>query len=413
VSAPSVWDVIVVGAGPAGLAAAHTAASAGARTLVLERGEHPRYKTCGGGLVGTSLGVVTALDFTALAMTPTDVVAPEVVAPDVVAPDVATPAQLATRNQVHAVTFTHNGRRGFTRRELAPLLGMVRRDQFDDALRTAAVAAGAVVRQRTRVRGVEQDNECAYARLADGSRIAARVLVGADGSSGVTAHHVGVQFGQVDLGLELELPVPERVHRRWRGRVLIDWGPLPGSYGWVFPKDDRLTVGVIAARGHGEQTRHYFRAFVDRLSLADIEPAHDSGHLTRCRTDDSPLRRGRVIVAGDAAGLLEPWTREGISYALRSGVAAGSSAATAAAHGDTEGILREYESRIERTLAPEMRVGRRLLAAFARHPGAFHLALATPPGWRSFSRFCRGDLTFAPIVDRLPVRMAVAAMTRG
>jgi flavin-dependent dehydrogenase len=267
------------------------------------------------------------------------------------------------------------------------------------------------------VRGVEQDDEYAYARLADGTSVAARVLIGADGSSGVTSHHVGVQFGQVDLGLELELPVPEAVRQRWRGRVLLDWGPLPGSYGWVFPKDDRLTVGVIAARGHGEQTKGYLRAFVDRLGLSGTEPVHDSGHLTRCRTDESPLRRGRIVVAGDAAGLLEPWTREGISYALRSGAAAGSTAAIAARCGpareDTESALRAYESQVERSLAPEMRAGRRLLAAFAKHPGAFHLALATPPGWRSFRRFCRGDLTFAQIIDRLPLRMAVAAMTRG
>jgi flavin-dependent dehydrogenase len=40
----------------------------------------------------------------------------------------------------------------------------------------------------------------------------------------------------------------------WRGRVLLDWGPIPGSYGWLFPKADTLTVGVIAARGAGDQT---------------------------------------------------------------------------------------------------------------------------------------------------------------
>ena len=80
---------------------------------------------------------------------------------------------------------------------------------------------------------------------------------------------------------------------------------------------------MIAARGQGERTKRYLRDFVARLGLAGVEPEHDSGHLTRCRTADSPLRRGRVLVAGDAAGLLEPWTREGISYALRSGALAG------------------------------------------------------------------------------------------
>src|SRR5262249_27357462 len=135
------------------------------------------------------------------------------------------------------------------------------------------------------------------------------------------------------------------------------------------------------------------------------EPAEDSGHLTRCRAADSPLVKGRVLVAGDAAGLLEPWTREGISYALRSGGAAG----RAAAAGDPDAYLAE----LDRVLLPEMLAGQRLLAAFARPPGAFHAALATPPGWRAFTRFCHGDRGFATTVDRLPVRLAVAALSRG
>lgn len=374
-SEPVEWDVVVVGAGPAGLAAAHAAASADARTLVLERARHPRYKTCGGGLVGASL---TAVD--AFGLVP--------------------PA----RDLIHAASFTHRGRRGFTRRSRKPLVAMVRREEFDDALREAAVKAGAVVREGSAVRGVEQDSGYAYARLADGTRVAGRYLVGADGSASVTARHVGVHCGQIDLGLELELPVPEQIRARWRHRLLIDWGPLPGSYGWVFPKDDRLTVGVIAAKGEGERTRAYLHDLVSRLGLAGIEPAEDSGHLTRCRDSGSPLVKGRVLVAGDAAGLLEPWTREGISFALRSGAAAGRAA--------TLGDPAAYRAELDRTLLPEMVAGQRLLAAFARRPGAFHAALATPPGWWTFTRFCRSDAAFAALVDWLPVRLVVTALTR-
>ncbi|MEU4570320.1 geranylgeranyl reductase family protein [Micromonospora sp. NPDC023956] len=370
----TVWDCAVIGAGPAGLTAAYAAARAGLRTVVVERAAHPRYKTCGGGLIGTSLAAV--------------------------ADRIDVPAD----DRVDRITFTRDGRRGFTRRHTAPLVTMVRREEFDLRLRDAAVAAGAEMRERAPVRALEQDPDQVRVRLADGDTVTARYVVGADGSSGVTARHVDVRYRQVDLGLEQELPVPEAVAARWRGRVLLDWGPVPGSYGWVFPKGDVLTVGVIASRGEGERTRAYLRSFLERLGLTGLEPAHDSGHLTRCRADDAPLRRGRVLVAGDAAGLLEPWSREGISYALRSGALAGEAVAA--------GDLDRYPRAVHTDLVPSMRAGHRLLDVFARRPEVFHALLATPPGWRMFVRFCQGRTSFDETLNRAPVRAALALLDR-
>ena len=367
-------DLVVVGGGPAGLSAAHAAASAGVRTLVVERATHPRYKTCGGGLIGTSLA------------------------------EVAGRVEVPAHDRVDRLTFTRDGRRAFTRRHPAPLVTMIRREEFDDRLRAATVAAGAQVREGVAVRAIEQDPDEVRLRLAGGELVRARTVIGADGSSGVTARHVGVRFRQVDLGLELELPVDAAERDRWRGRVLLDWGPLPGSYAWVFPKGDRLTVGVISARGDGDRTRAYLRDFTDRLGLSGVTPEHDSGHLTRCRTGDSPLRHGRVLVAGDAAGLLEPWSREGISYALRSGRLAGEAVAA--------GDLHAYAREVDRRLVPEMRAGHRLLETFERRPDVFHAMLASPPGWRMFVRFCQGRASFAEMLDRRPVRAGLALLDR-
>ena len=380
------WDVAIVGAGPAGLSAAAAAASAGARTVVLERAVHPRYKTCGGGLIGTSLA---ALD-----------------------PDLALPV----RERVDAATFTLNGKREFTRHGDDALLAMVLREEFDDVLRQAAVKAGAVVRQQALVRVVGEEAGVACARLADGTDLCARTLVGADGSAGVTARYVGVEFSNVDLGLEVEVTAPAPVQQEWNGRILIDWGPIPSSYGWVFPKADRLTVGVIAPRGNSDQTKKYLRAFIDRLGLGSFPFLYDSGHLTRCRAQSSPLRRGHVLVAGDAAGLLEPWTREGISFALRSGSAAGTYAAKAARGPDEQSAdqaLEEYVQAVYQRLVPEMDAGRRVLAAFSRHPGVMHAGLATPAGWRVFARFCRGDLAWPSLTDHPLLGPAISVMGRA
>jgi flavin-dependent dehydrogenase len=279
---------------------------------------------------------------------------------------------------------------------------MVNRAEFDAALADAAGQAGAELWQKRSVRSLDEDADGVQVTLVGGERLTAGCVVGADGSAGITSRYVGVSYDQVDLGLELELLASPDRYASWQGRLLIDWGPVPGSYGWVFPKHDRLTVGVIASRGQGDATRAYLRDFVDGLGLADLVAEHDSGHLTRCRSVASPLRRGRVLVAGDAAGLLEPWTREGISFALRSGALAGAAAASDPSR---------YPSDVERVLGPSMRAGRRLLAAYSRHPGMFHRVLNTGPGWRLFARFARGEMTFDTIVDRRPIRAALSLLS--
>ena len=370
------YDVLVVGTGPAGASAAYAAASSGARTLLVDRATPPRYKCCGGGLIGLS-SANAGIDLAPL-----------------------------TRDAVTRMTFSKDGRQRYTRtaRGGRPIFRLVMRADFDAALVARAVDAGAECRTGVAVRSLtESPGGGVRVALADGSAVESRYVVGADGTGGRTGAYVGVSLAQVDVGLEGEFPTPPRAAAFWRGRVLIDWGPVPGSYGWVFPKGGLLTVGVIGPRSSGEEMRAYYESFVARLGLGS--PATFSGHLTRCRTPESPLRRGNVLVAGDAAGLLEPWTREGISYALRSGRAAG----LAAAADDPAA----YERYVAAELEPEMAAGRAFLAAFESNRQVFHGFLASVPGgWRLFSRLVAGETTLARQVRKPYVRAVLRAVTR-
>ncbi|HVN12077.1 MAG TPA: geranylgeranyl reductase family protein [Kineosporiaceae bacterium] len=398
--ADDVWDVVVVGAGPAGSSAALAAARAGARTLVLDRARFPRYKTCGGGLVGSTLAALP------------------------------TGLRIPVRQEITEATFTLHGRQPVTRRSRPPFLTMVDRADFDETLLRAAIDAGAAARLGAMVLTVAEADHAGDVRVEtrDGP-IRARFVVGADGSASRIARHVGVVLAEVDLGLELELESGGHAGD-WQGRLHLDFGTAPGSYGWVFPKGDRLTVGVIAAKGGGEAERRYLDRYVAALGLDRARVLVDSGHLTRCRAPGSPLGRGRVLVAGDAAGLLDPWMREGISFAVRSGLMAGRIAADAAreqaarARGEGGGAgsagvehrprpsdvaQAEYRRWVDTTLTPEMDAGRVFLAGFRRRPDLAHLAVArTRPGWAAFRRMCRGTTTLPLLLQHPVIRASVA-----
>lgn len=374
------YDVIVVGAGPAGSRAAQVAAAAGAGTLVVDRAQFPRYKTCGGGLIGPTLASL----------------------PD----DFDVPVQ----RRISRASFTFRGRRRYERQSRERILSLVNRSEFDAALLDAAQRAGAQVRTGITVSSLrEADGVITLSTSAGDMR--ARAVVGADGSASRIGRYVGVDFRQVDLGLEVELAPDSAARATWSDRVHLDWGAVPGSYAWVFPKQDVLTVGVIMAKGAPAEAKRYLADFIAQQGLSHLPVARDSGHLTRCRTADSPLGRGRVLVAGDAAGLLEPWTREGISYAIRSGALAGAAAARiAAGHTAPKEGLASYTRDVRAGLGAEMAAGERALTAFERHPWIFHTVLRTRFGWQVFVRITRGDTNLAHLSRHRAVRAGLAAL---
>ncbi|GAA4122887.1 geranylgeranyl reductase family protein [Nocardioides fonticola] len=379
VAAVEQWDVVVVGAGPAGSSAAEAAARAGRRVLLLDRVEHPRYKTCGGGLIGPSLAELARRG-----------------------------GEPPVRTTIHRAGFTLRGERPVLRESPDRVIRCVTRPELDRWLLDAAAGAGAEIRTPCTVRELEQHPDAVRVRT-DAGDLEARVVVAADGTGGRAARAVGVRLAQIDLGLELEVEAAGSGFDQ--GSIHLDWGPLPGSYAWVFPKGDTLTVGVIAAKGRPAETRAYLAAYLRQRGLDRARVLHDSGHLTRCRTPDSPLTADRVLAVGDAAGLLEPWTREGISFALRSGRLAGE--ATAGELEDAAVLRAAYEAALAEELLPEMAAGTRCLRAFERRPGAFHALIGrTGVGWRSFARLASGDTTLARALEHRSARWGVGLLAR-
>jgi geranylgeranyl reductase family protein len=284
------YDVAVVGGGPAGASAALDLAAAGAEVVLLERDRLPRYKTCGGGLVPR--------------------------AREALAVDVAG----AIERECHAVEVTApaSGLRLRVERP-EPIIGMMMRAEFDYRLVSAAERAGAVVRAGCTVRGIRRIKERVELETTAG-KLGARFVVGADGALSRVAGSIGGEDGrQLIPALESEVQVGDRLFERFSGAARFDVDVLPRGYGWVFPKRQHLSVGIASFRRSAVDMHALLDAYCERIGLAPIEHQERHGYVIPLSPRRGGLSSGRVLLAGDAAGLADPITGEGISFAVRSG----------------------------------------------------------------------------------------------
>lgn len=369
-------DVVVVGSGPAGANAAHELARQGVRTVLIDRATLPRYKPCGGGLLARALPFIPDVDVAAV-----------------------------TRDVITTITFTY---RMHARSEVhfqaeQPLMHLVMRDEFDQMLARRAVAAGADLHTGETVRQIVDDPAAPGVLVtSDRSTYRCRAVIGADGANGLVARHVGLRTGMTRaLALEAEVEVPATVLTAWQGRVGLDIGELPLCYGWVFPKGTHLSIGVGGPVALSDDLRAYYErhlAFQLRGALHAV--LKFQGHHLPFRERGAPVARGRVLLAGDAAGMVETWTGEGIGNALRTGVMA---ATALAQSGDqSELAAARYQQQIARDVMPELTAGRALAGLFNRAPLAMYsLVRYSPSAWNLVERILRGEQTYVGVLRKL------------
>jgi len=293
----TVYDVAVVGAGPAGASAARALAEAGARVVLLEKHALPRYKTCGGGVVGRALA--------------------------------ALPPHLRDAVEAEAVERTcheadldlgDDGLR-FRARRARPLISMVMRDRFDALLAAAAGRAGAEIRERSTVRGVNERAEGVELETTAGPAVA-RFVIAADGAASETARLAGFSPApRLAPAVEAEVTVAEADFAPFAGAARFDFGTPAAGYGWVFPKRAHLSIGVCTMRV-GVNLNVALARYLQTLGLARPERVDKHGFFITLGPRPEGVTRGRILLAGDAAGLADPVTGEGISAAIETGTRA-------------------------------------------------------------------------------------------
>ena len=284
------YDVIVAGAGPAGSTAARLLAQRGASVLLLDKKRFPRDKPCGGGV---TIRAASAQD---VDLSP------------------------VVERTIHGARFSLRLGQSFDRRFPEPLTYMTQRRHLDAFLAERAAESGADFHDE---RSGDRDRRI-HARRDD-QRPAndthnARVLIGADGANGVVGRTIGLRREYEEaVALEANVPFPAGIPEEWRDYVGLDLGGLAGGYGWVFPKGDHLNVGVGAWKYAGFTLRPKLNQLCQRYGYDPGTLENVRGYHLPVRVPGSPIARGPAAVVGDAAGLVDPLTGEGIHMAFESG----------------------------------------------------------------------------------------------
>jgi geranylgeranyl reductase family protein len=361
------YDVIVIGAGPAGSTTARECASRGLSVLMLDRAEFPRDKPCGGGVS------VRAADILPFNLQP-------------VVERVATDMHLTMRQG-----------RGFTRHSDQGLVLLTQRSRFDTFLVDQAIEAGVTLRQQTTLRDVERHPSHVIVRTRE-ETFESDTLVGADGANGVTAKLAGIKVNLVHgVALEGNVTPNGAFPARWEQTFGLDVGCTPGGYGWIFPKGDHLNIGLGAWKYFGPNLRGQLDGLVRFYGFAPQDLWGLRGYHLPVRVPGSPLADGNMLLVGDAAGLLDPLTGEGIYSAMWSGRAAANHIAGYV--GGEVPDLDGYRQEIERGLVPDLKVSRQFHDLFHLAPG-FYIGIErlTSLLWDVTSRVLIGEQTYSGVM---------------
>ena len=348
------FDVLVVGAGPAGSAAAMHLARGGASVLLADKARFPRDKPCGGGLTGRALRY----------------------APSDVSPVVE---HVVDR---FVVRVGYRGR--FARRSRPPLIRMTQRRRLDAYLAEQAATAGADFRDGVAVSDVALDDEGARARVA-GAPVRASFVVGADGANGIVVRAAELGEG-IHCGVALEGNAAWRHldDAPYRETAWVELGVVPGGYGWVFPKGDHANLGVGGWLEEGPRLRGHFARLAREHGL-DLDDLTDvRGHRLPMRRPGTAAARGRALLVGDAAGLVDPLSGDGIYEAFVS--------ARLAAEAILAGRPETYEATLSAVLDRHAAASWAAKRAADRFPRLCYWAVQAPGVFETVAGLLRGDL---------------------
>jgi geranylgeranyl reductase family protein len=374
-----VYDLIVVGAGPAGSSAARMAAKCGLDVLVIEKENFPRYKPCGGAL---SERAVSALDFSL----PEDLC-----------------ERIITGARIHFKDVALEKHKNY------PLTTLVTRSRFDSFLLEKAKDAGAQVLTDCRLDDFQEKADHVEVSCGDISYQSRFLALCAGCQSRLKDRISGPETSRqsgVCLVTEIEASEGE-MKSRLNEALDIYFGVADGGYGWIFPHRGYYSVGIGGLSSRLKHPRAAMKNFLRENGFSGCHQLH--GHTIPLGCFKSRLASGRVLLAGDSAGFVDGFTGEGIFYAIRSGQIAAEIVSENLQVG-SKGLPDAYRSRCKVEFGDDLRYAFMLSRLLHSRPDIFfriltsqeevlerYIDIATPrTNYREFMRW---------LLPRLPIRI--------
>ncbi len=369
------YDMIIAGGGPAGAVAAERAAKKGLSVMVLEKETYPKDKTCGGGVSQKALDVIGGID--------KGLIEREIFGAKIFLPD------------YQNFTGRLDGRIGVT---------TMRRD-LDHWLINRAEDSGVLVRDNEPVKDIKLSKDCVEV-ATPANKYRARMIVGSDGVNSTVARKSGIRTrwgSNIGLCLETEIELGETLVAEC---AETDIGEFyfrgPWSYGWVFPKRDRLSVGLGGPIPRMRGSREMFMSFVRDISLQKKINLKDrinqiNSHLIPLGGISRSVHGERVILAGDAAGFVDPFLGEGLYYAMKSGEIAADVAALAVENDDfSRKFLAGYAAKCDNAFGSDLKSTRRFAKfAYGNLDRFLNILRGDQRLFLEYLKVMRGDKTYA------------------
>lgn len=370
-------EVIVAGAGPAGAIAAYELAVRGIQVLVLEKSVFPRYKVCGAGLTHKILKEIP-FDLSGIIET-----------------------------TIYNICFSAQCKDAFQRTSDNPMIYCTMREKLDAFLLEKATAAGAKVHFGEAVTGVFQTPGGVKVQTRNGMYRGA-LLIGADGATSRVSRTTGLNKNiMMGMAWEAEVLTDRAFLTRYAQTVFLDWGTFPGGYGWVFPKSDHFSIGVGGPATLSKYMIPYYQQFLKYLENGCGLPDQEAGLRILgtislkawpipVRIQKSVFHQGSVLVTGDAGGLTDPLTGEGIYCAVRSGSLA-AAACVEYLQGQV-GSLQKYTEAVNHELMDELLEANRIKNLFNTIPRKIHYLVRDHDRvWGAFGKILRGERWYADV----------------